>query len=164
MVLPESAAYVLKKLENAGFEAYVVGGCVRDALLGLEPKDYDVCTNALPEQTETAFAGERVIETGLIHGTVTVLIGGEPFEVTTYRVDGDYADHRHPDGVQFVRDLESDLQRRDFTVNAMAYSPRRGPFCGRCALPRSTVLILKSARQTQHGRGRTNCSMSRGSA
>ena len=148
MVLPESAAYVLEKLENAGFEAYVVGGCVRDALLGLEPKDYDVCTNALPEQTETAFAGERVIETGLIHGTVTVLIGGEPFEVTTYRVDGDYADHRHPDGVQFVRDLESDLQRRDFTVNAMAYSPRRGlrdPFGGQEDLKRRCIRCVGEA-------------------
>ena len=148
MVLPESAAYVLEKLENAGFEAYVVGGCVRDALLGLEPKDYDVCTNALPEQTETAFAGERVIETGLIHGTVTVLIGGQPFEVTTYRVDGDYADHRHPDGVQFVRDLESDLQRRDFTVNAMAYSPRRGlrdPFGGQEDLKRRCIRCVGEA-------------------
>ena len=148
MVLPGSAAYVLEKLENAGFEAYVVGGCVRDALLGLEPKDYDVCTNALPEQTETAFAGERVIETGLIHGTVTVLIGGQPFEVTTYRVDGDYADHRHPDGVQFVRDLESDLQRRDFTVNAMAYSPRRGlrdPFGGQEDLKRRCIRCVGEA-------------------
>ena len=93
MVLPESAAYVLEKLENAGFEAYVVGGCVRDALLGLEPKDYDVCTNALPEQTETAFAGERVIETGLIHGTVTVLReeGGKAYITsirTGYLTDG----------------------------------------------------------------------------
>lgn len=134
MALPAGARFVLERLEGAGFAAYVVGGCVRDAMLGLSPKDYDVCTSAAPEETLRAFADCRTIETGLAHGTVTVLADGAPYEVTTFRVDGAYADHRHPDRVDFVREVEQDLARRDFTVNAMAYSPRQGlrdPFGGR---------------------------------
>ena len=107
---------------SAGYEAYLVGGAVRDVLLGRELHDWDITTNATPEQVSDCF--ERVIPTGVQHGTVTVLINREPFEVTTYRVDGDYyTDGRRPDGVQFTPNLEEDLARRDFTINAMAWCP-----------------------------------------
>ena len=132
--LPPSARQVLDTLHRAGYEAWIVGGAVRDAVSGLrEPHDWDVTTDALPEQTAALFPAERVIPTGLKHGTVTVLADGLPVEVTTFRVDGDYSDHRHPDRVRFTRSLEEDLARRDFTMNAMAYDPRQGlydPFGG----------------------------------
>ena len=131
--LPDHVNTALNRLEDAGFAAYVVGGCVRDALMGRTPGDYDITTDAAPEQTAAVFSGERVIETGLRHGTVTVLLRGQPLEITTFRVDGAYSDARHPDTVRFTRSLEEDLARRDFTVNAIAYSPRRGlidPFGG----------------------------------
>ncbi len=126
--LPAAVALVVGWLEAAGFEAYIVGGCVRDSLLGDTPADWDVTTSARPEQVVTLFveAGIRVIETGLQHGTVTVVSQGEQVEVTTYRVDGDYSDGRRPDGVAFVSSLRDDLARRDFTINAMAYHPQRG--------------------------------------
>lgn len=124
--LPAGAAFVLERLGKSGFSAYVVGGCVRDSLLGRAPKDWDVCTSALPEEMQRVFADCRVIETGLKHGTLTVLFEHEPYEVTTFRVDGEYTDHRHPDQVTFVREVEADLSRRDFTVNAMAYHPVEG--------------------------------------
>lgn len=120
MAIPESVQHILHRLTAAGHEAYVVGGCVRDRLLGKEPNDWDICTSALPEETEAVFQGYRVIETGLKHGTVTVMLDGIPYEITTFRQDGDYADHRRPAQVQFVRNLTEDLARRDFTVNAMA--------------------------------------------
>ena len=126
MPLPEGVRFILDKLSAAGHEGYCVGGCVRDALLGLIPKDYDICTDASPQEMQRIFADQRVIETGLQHGTLTVLYDGEPYEVTTYRIDGDYTDHRRPDSVLFVRDLAQDLARRDFTVNAMAYNPHHG--------------------------------------
>ena len=126
MQLPEGAAFTLSRLKEQGHRAYVVGGCVRDALMGLAPKDFDVCTDALPEQMQSAFADCRVIETGLRHGTLTVLYDHIPYEVTTFRVDGAYSDHRHPDGVTFVTDVTADLARRDFTVNAMAWNPETG--------------------------------------
>lgn len=126
MPLPDGARFILERLDAAGFEGFAVGGCVRDALLGLQPKDYDICTNAQPQEMQRIFADCRVIETGLQHGTLTVLRDGEPYEVTTYRIDGDYADHRHPDKVTFTRSLDADLARRDFTVNAIAYNPRHG--------------------------------------
>ena len=113
-------------LESRGFEAYFVGGCVRDTLMGLEVSDTDITTSALPEEMLEAFDGLRVIPTGIKHGTVTVLIEGEPIEITTFRSDGEYSDHRHPETVTFSRRLEDDLMRRDFTVNAMAYSKRTG--------------------------------------
>ena len=134
MQLPDYVDTALRRLEAAGFPTYVVGGCVRDALMGRTPGDYDVTTAALPEQTAAVFAGERVIETGIKHGTVTVLPDGHPLEITTFRVDGTYADARHPDAVRFTPSLEEDLARRDFTVNAMAWSPRTGlidPFGGK---------------------------------
>ena len=124
--IPAPVADVLAHLENAGFEAYLVGGCVRDWLMGVPPKDYDVTTNALVVETQEVFRDFHVIETGLRHGTVTVVAAGCPVEVTTYRVDGSYSDGRHPDSVTFTSRLHDDLSRRDFTVNALAYSPARG--------------------------------------
>ena len=124
--LPAGAEFVIRRLHDAGFEAYVVGGCVRDTLLGREPKDWDVCTNALPRELQRVFADCHVVETGLQHGTLTVMYHHEPYEVTTFRVDGEYTDHRHPDEVIFVTDVKDDLSRRDFTVNAMAWSPETG--------------------------------------
>ncbi len=126
-IQPSPAALAaIDRLEAHGFEAYVVGGCVRDALLGRVPNDWDLTTNALPEETVSCFADRRVIETGIKHGTVTVLWEGESLEITTYRRDGVYADNRHPENVSFSKTVADDLSRRDFTVNAMAYHPKRG--------------------------------------
>ncbi len=124
--IPPYAQAVLQRLEQFGYEAYVVGGCVRDSLMGHEPKDWDICTNATPQQVLSVFRRFHVIKTGLKHGTVTVMSGHEPVEVTTFRLDGAYSDNRHPDAVSFVSRVEEDLARRDFTINAMAYNPRRG--------------------------------------
>lgn len=123
--LPAAVREVLCRLWAAGYEAYAVGGCVRDSLRGVAPKDYDVTTSALPEQTQRVFAGYRTIETGLRHGTLTVLCLGQAIEVTTYRIDGGYTDGRHPDSVTFTASLQADAARRDFTINAMAYAPDR---------------------------------------
>lgn len=124
--IPPQVDDVLKKLAENGQEAYVVGGCVRDSLLGKTPNDWDVATSAHPEETERIFSGTPTIETGLKHGTVTILSGGMPVEVTTYRIDGNYSDGRHPDGVSFTGSLKEDLARRDFTVNAIAYNRKDG--------------------------------------
>lgn len=124
--IPQNITRVLDMLEDAGYEAYVVGGCVRDLCRGVMPHDYDVTTSALPEETKMCFADFRVVETGIKHGTVTVISEGAPVEITTYRTDGEYKDNRHPESVSFTGNLSLDLSRRDFTVNAMAYSPRRG--------------------------------------
>jgi len=124
--LPAPVEKALSMLTARGYEAYVVGGCVRDLLMGIAPHDYDICTGAMPEETKACFAGERVIETGIQHGTVTVLMDSEPLEITTFRTDGDYLDGRHPSSVSFTRNIENDLMRRDFTVNAMAYHPQKG--------------------------------------
>ncbi len=126
--LPKYVTNALHRLEQAGFEACIVGGCVRDRLMGRTPADYDITTSALPEQTAVVFSGERLIKTGMKHGTVTVLLGGEPLEITTYRVDGSYSDARHPDCVRFTPSLREDLARRDFTMNAIAYSECGGFF------------------------------------
>ncbi len=137
MQLSDSAAAILKRLEENGYEAYAVGGCVRDSLLGLPPHDFDICTAALPEQMLAVFSDVTCIPTGLQHGTVTVVWEGQPLEITTYRTEGCYSDSRHPDRVEFVRSVEADLARRDFTVNAMAYHPQRGlvdPFGGEADL------------------------------
>ena len=134
MLLPEYVSNCLEALENAGFPAYCVGGCVRDHLLGLTPHDYDICTAALPEQTEAVFSGYPLVLEGKKHGTVGVVFGKETVEITTFRTEGAYLDNRHPEWVEFVPNIEQDLARRDFTVNAMAWSPRRGfadPFNGR---------------------------------
>ena len=127
--IPPFAAAVIGKLCADGYEAYAVGGCVRDTMLGRAPNDWDVTTSALPETTLSLFSctdGFKAVPTGIAHGTVTVISGGEPVEVTTFRVDGKYSDHRRPDSVGFTGRLEEDLARRDFTINAMAYSPERG--------------------------------------
>lgn len=118
--------FILDKLHSSGLEGYVVGGCVRDTLLGKEPKDWDICTNAKPEKVMSVFEGFNIIPTGLQHGTVTVVINHIGYEITTYRVDGDYSDGRHPDSVSFTSSLAEDLSRRDFTVNALAYNEVEG--------------------------------------
>lgn len=122
--LPEKVHKIIDTLEEAGFEAYAVGGCVRDSILGREPDDWDITTSAKPEETKRLFP--RTVDTGIKHGTVTVLLGGEGFEVTTYRIDGTYEDGRHPNEVTFTANLKEDLLRRDFTINAMAYNDRSG--------------------------------------
>ena len=122
--IPQKVEIIINILEKAGYEAYAVGGCVRDALLGRTPNDWDITTSAKPEQVKALF--HRTVDTGIAHGTVTVLLEKEGFEVTTYRVDGEYEDGRHPKEVTFTACLEEDLKRRDFTINAMAYNPRKG--------------------------------------
>ena len=124
LTIPSNAEIILQTLEENGYEAYVVGGCVRDSILGRTPDDWDITTSASPEQVKELFA--RTVDTGLQHGTVTVLMDREGYEVTTYRVDGAYEDGRHPKQVTFTSSLEEDLKRRDFTINAMAYHPERG--------------------------------------
>ena len=122
--IPQKVEIIINTLEEAGFEAYAVGGCVRDALLGRTPNDWDITTSAKPEQVKVLF--RRTVDTGIAHGTVTVLLDKDGFEVTTYRVDGEYEDGRHPKEVTFTASLEEDLKRRDFTINAMAYNPQKG--------------------------------------
>lgn len=122
--IPADVAWILGKMRSAGFEAYAVGGCVRDALLGKEPNDWDITTSAKPEETKRIFP--KTIDTGIQHGTVTVMKNHVGYEITTYRIDGTYADGRHPDSVEFTSDLKEDLRRRDFTINAMAYSEETG--------------------------------------
>ena len=134
MKLPESVQFCLNELENRGFAAYLVGGCVRDHFLGLQPHDFDICTDALPEQIEGVFENFSLVLAGKKHGTVGVVTDSGVVEITTFRTEGPYRDSRHPDWVKFVGDVRDDLARRDFTVNAMAWSPTRGladPFGGR---------------------------------
>ncbi len=133
MYLPDSVLQCMHTLESAGFEAYAVGGCVRDSLLGLTPNDYDLCTNATPAQTAELFQGHTLVRSGEKHGTIGVVLDGAVYEITTFRKEGGYQDSRHPDWVEFVPDIREDLARRDFTVNAMAYHPKTGyidPFGG----------------------------------
>ena len=135
--MDEGAAELLDTLHRAGYAAYVVGGCVRDSLLGLTPHDWDLCTSALPQQGMELFGAEKCIPTGLQHGTVTVKQGGGLYEITTFRTEGTYTDGRHPDEVYFVPDVREDLARRDFTINAMAYNAKEGlvdPFGGQADL------------------------------
>ena len=142
IVLEPGAAALLDALHRAGFGAYAVGGCVRDSLLGLAPHDWDLCTAARPGQVMELFGEDRCIPTGLQHGTVTVKRDGKLYEITTFRTEGRYSDGRHPDSVAFVPDLREDLARRDFTINAMAYSAEEGlcdPFGGREDLARGVV-------------------------
>lgn len=120
--LPESVQLIIRKITDSGYEAYAVGGCVRDSLRGNSPNDWDICTSALPENIEDIFSGFHIIETGLQHGTVTIMIDHIGYEITTYRIEGKYSDRRKPDYVSFVTDLREDVKRRDFTINSMAYN------------------------------------------
>ncbi len=126
IAISANAKKAISELNKHGYEAYLVGGCVRDMLMGIEPHDYDITTSASPDEMKEVFKNERVIETGIKHGTLTVIYDGEPIEITTYRIDGEYKDNRHPKSVEFTRNLSDDLSRRDFTVNALAYNERDG--------------------------------------
>lgn len=140
--LPDGVRGALDRLEGAGYPAYVVGGAVRDALRGAAPHDFDICTAATPDEMHAVFADCRTVDTGLKHGTITLVTGDGPVEITTFRVETGYSDRRHPDGVRFVRDVEADLARRDFTINAMAWSPVHGladPFGGQADLGRGVL-------------------------
>ena len=131
--IPSGANEIIHSLQNNGYEAFLVGGCVRDSILGRPIHDYDITTSATPYEMMKVFKDKRIIETGLQHGTITIVINGEGYEVTTYRIDGNYSDSRRPDSVTFTRSLEEDLKRRDFTINAMAYNDEVGlidPFNG----------------------------------
>ena len=142
---PPSALRFLARLNEAGFEGYLVGGCVRDALRGVIPPDYAVCTSARPEETAAVFSDCRIVPTGIRHGTVTVLFENISFETTTFRSDIGYSDGRHPDSVQFTNDLDSDLSRRDFTMNAVAWNPAHGfidPFHGGDAIRNRQIICV----------------------
>ena len=148
--MDEGAAELLDTLHRAGYAAYVVGGCVRDSLLGLTPHDWDLCTSALPQQVMELFGAQRCIPTGLQHGTVTVKQSGALYEITTFRTEGTYTDGRHPDEVHFVPDVREDLARRDFTINAMAYNEKGGlvdPFGGQADLQSGIVRAVGVPRQ-----------------
>ena len=148
MELNQEALSIIETLESAGFEAYAVGGCVRDSLLGLVPKDIDITTSARPEQVKALFP--RTFDTGIEHGTVTVLMRNGGYEVTTFRTDGKYTDHRRPDHVEYALSLEDDLSRRDFTINAMAYHPEKGIidlFGGREDLRRGVIRCVGRAEE-----------------
>ncbi len=148
--IPDYALKVINTLEEAGFEAYIVGGCVRDMLMGKDIHDIDITTNATPEETKKAFSLFRTVDTGIKHGTVTVIIDHCPVEVTTYRIDQGYSDGRHPDSVSFTRSLREDLARRDFTVNAIAYNPKTGivdPFDGEYDIRNMIMRCVGDARK-----------------
>ncbi len=150
MFLPQPALFCIDRLEQAGFPTYAVGGCVRDSLLGRTPGDYDLCTAATPAQIAALFGDFPLVRSGEKHGTVGVVVEHTVYEITTFRLEGGYRDNRHPDWVQFVSSIEEDLSRRDFTVNAMAYSPTRGladPFGGRQDLERGILRAVGDPRQ-----------------
>lgn len=146
--IPKGAQNIIDTLEASGYEAYVVGGCVRDSLLGIVPHDWDICTSAVPSEIESCFEGRRIVETGLQHGTVTIIEDGVSYEITTFRIDGKYSDSRHPDKVTYTKDIDSDLSRRDFTFNAMAYNERVGlidPLGGAFDLIRGEISCVGNA-------------------
>lgn len=148
ITIPPKAEYIIKTITEAGFEAYVVGGCVRDSILGRKPEDWDITTSAKPEQVKALFP--RTIDTGIQHGTVTVMLEKEGFEVTTYRIDGKYEDNRHPKEVVFTPNLTEDLRRRDFTINAMAYNQRTGlvdVFGGLADMEKGIIRCVGNARE-----------------
>lgn len=146
--IPKQVNEILDKLHDSGYEAYIVGGCVRNAVLGRMPHDWDITTSAEPDEVKALF--ERTIDTGLKHGTVTVMSGKTGYEITTFRVDGDYSDGRHPDSVAFTKDLIKDLERRDFTINAMAYTKESGlidPFDGYGDIGRGIIRAVGDPKQ-----------------
>ena len=124
--IPKDVEYIINKIYDNGHEAFIVGGCVRDSIIGLKPNDYDITTSAKPNEIMNIFKNEKIIETGIKHGTVTLIKNGIEYEITTYRIDGEYNDNRRPDFVEFTNDINKDLQRRDFTINAIAYNHRIG--------------------------------------
>ena len=147
LIMPSEVTYIIEVLEKAGYEAYAVGGCVRDSILNRQPDDWDITTSAKPEAIKQLF--ERTIDTGIAHGTVTVMKNHIGYEVTTYRIDGEYEDGRHPKEVTFTSDLLEDLKRRDFTINAMAYNDRVGlvdAFGGREDIERKKIRCVGDAR------------------
>lgn len=142
IVLPQNVKKIIDILNYNNFEAFIVGGCVRDSLMGITPHDWDICTNAQPLQIKKCFEDYNTFDSGIKHGTISIVFDGEVFEVTTYRIDGSYSDNRRPDSVTFTSDITKDLSRRDFTINAMAYNEERGlidPFDGRRDLSEKTV-------------------------
>jgi len=144
--IPKEAEYIINTLNSRGFEAFIVGGCVRDSILGKKPEDWDIATSARPEETEALF--EKTVSTGARHGTVSVIIEGRSYEVTTFRIDGRYLDSRHPDRVEFTSSLVGDLSRRDFTMNAVAYHPAKGfidPFDGLGDIKRRVIRAVGDA-------------------
>lgn len=146
--MPSSVEFILEELEKNGYPTYIVGGCVRDSLMGEEPHDWDICTAALPEETKEIFKQFPIIETGIKHGTITIVIEKEHYEVTTFRIDGDYSDGRRPDEVKFTDNIKEDLERRDFTINAIAYNPKRGlidPFFGALDIKNEFIRTVGSA-------------------
>lgn len=147
-IIPRDAVYIIEELEKNGYEAYIVGGCVRDLLMQRTPNDWDITTSATPDQVKAIF--KRTYDTGLAHGTVTVIVDEEHFEVTTYRIEGDYKDARRPESVAFVEDITQDLARRDFTMNAIAYHPQRGfvdPYNGREAISKRCIVTVRDAKE-----------------
>lgn len=146
--MPPNANVIIHALQDADYKAYIVGGCVRDSVINRFPHDWDICTSARPKQILEVFKGYRVIETGLQHGTVTVVIDGEQYECTSFRIDGVYSDNRRPDSVTFIDDLTEDLRRRDFTINAMAYNDEEGlidPFDGMGDIKRGIIRCVGNA-------------------
>ena len=146
--MPPNANVIIHALQDAGYKAYIVGGCVRDSAINRFPHDWDICTSARPEQMLEVFKDHRVIETGLQHGTVTIVIDGEQYECTSFRIDGVYSDNRRPDSVTFIDDLTEDLRRRDFTINAMAYNDEEGlidPFDGMGDIKRGIIRCVGNA-------------------
>lgn len=126
IVLPKNVKIIIDNLNKNNFEAFIVGGCVRDSIIGLTPHDWDICTNAKPDEIKKCFEGFNTFDSGIKHGTISIVLDGEVFEVTTYRIDGTYSDNRRPDSVTFTSDISKDLARRDFTINAMAYNEKSG--------------------------------------
>ncbi|MCL2089570.1 MAG: HD domain-containing protein [Oscillospiraceae bacterium] len=149
MNIPVQILAILNKLQSSGHNAYLVGGCVRDFVMGRIPSDYDICTDATPCRVKAVFSKERVIETGLRHGTVTVITDGIPVEITTFRKDGDYTDHRRPSSIEFVKTIEADIERRDFTINAIAYDGNKitDPFGGEGDIAAGVIRCVGNARR-----------------
>ena len=148
ILLPDDVKYIIDTFYNAGYKAYAVGGCVRDSLMGNQPNDWDICTNALPDEVKQIFISHNIIDTGLKHGTVTLLINNIPYEITTFRKESTYSDNRRPDSVEFVSSLKEDLSRRDFTVNAIAYNHYEGIidyFSGQKDLQRGIIQTVGNA-------------------
>lgn len=146
ILLPDNVKEIIKNLTDNGFEAFIVGGCVRDSVLGLTPHDWDICTSAKPEEIKQCFKDYNTFDSGIKHGTISIVIEKEVFEVTTYRIDGEYTDNRHPESVTFTDDITKDLGRRDFTINAMAYNECQGlvdPFDGRTDLKNGLIRCVR---------------------